>query len=142
MSTHNLLIHCSLFWQDHPFSGIEAGMVAALCINPLDLLKVRYQVSTRAPGGGGIGRGIWLALRDIYAREGWRGLYRGLGLNIAGNASSWGLRSLVRSFTHFLFFFLHLLLAVSPLFRRSESASSMSFDSPLFSPTSKSSSLL
>ena len=65
-----------------------------LCMNPLDLLKVKFQVSTRAPtggGGGGIGRGIWLALRDIHASEGWRGLYRGLGPNVAGNASSWGL---------------------------------------------------
>ena len=61
-----------------------------LCMNPLDLLKVKFQVSTRAPGSG-IGRGIWLALRDIHANEGWRGLYRGLGPNIAGNASSWGL---------------------------------------------------
>ena len=59
-------------------------------MNPLDLLKVKFQVSTRAPGSG-IGRGIWLALRDIHANEGWRGLYRGVGPNIAGNASSWGL---------------------------------------------------
>ena len=61
-----------------------------LCMNPLDLLKVKFQVSTRGPEGG-IGRGIWRALSDIRASEGWRGLYRGLGPNIAGNASSWGL---------------------------------------------------
>ena len=59
-------------------------------MNPLDLLKVKFQVSTRGPEGG-IGRGIWLALRDIRSSEGWRGLYRGLGPNVAGNASSWGL---------------------------------------------------
>jgi len=76
---------------DHAFAGIGAGTAAVLCMNPLDLLKVKFQVSTRAPGSGGIGRGIWLALRDIHASEGWRGLYRGLGPNIAGNASSWGL---------------------------------------------------
>ena len=58
--------------------------------NPLNLLKVKFQVSTRGPEGG-IGRGIWFALRDIHASEGWRGLYRGLSPNIAGNASSWGL---------------------------------------------------
>ncbi len=61
-----------------------------LCMNPLDLLKVKFQVSTRGPEGG-IGRGIWRALHDIHASEGWRGLYRGLGPNVAGNASSWGL---------------------------------------------------
>jgi solute carrier family 25 folate transporter 32 len=82
----------SFRWQDHAFAGIGAGTVAVLCMNPLDLLKVKFQVSTsvRAPGGG-MGRGIWFALRDIHASEGWRGFYRGLGPNIAGNASSWGL---------------------------------------------------
>ena len=69
-------------------------------MNPLDLLKVKFQVSTRGPKGG-IGRGIWLALRDIHTSEGWRGLYRGLSPNIAGNASSWGLYFLL-----YVFFFL------------------------------------
>ena len=79
-------------------------------MNPLDLLKVKFQVSTRAPVSG-IGRGIWLALRDIHANEGWRGLYRGLGPNIAGNASSWGLYFLlcVLHFIPFGFLFLHFL---------------------------------
>ncbi|KAF8491310.1 mitochondrial carrier domain-containing protein [Russula emetica] len=90
-STSYSLIIIVLLWQDHAFAGIGAGTAAVLCMNPLDLLKVKFQVSTRAPGSGGIGRGIWLALRDIHASEGWRGLYRGLGPNIAGNASSWGL---------------------------------------------------
>ncbi|KAI9449517.1 mitochondrial FAD carrier protein [Lactarius psammicola] len=71
-------------------SILGAGTVAVLCMNPLDLLKVKFQVSTRGPEGGN-GRGIWRALRDIRASEGWRGLYRGLGPNVAGNASSWGL---------------------------------------------------
>jgi hypothetical protein len=59
-------------------------------MNPLDLLKVKFQVSTRGPEGG-VGRGIWRALRDIHASEGLRGLYRGLSPNVAGNATSWGL---------------------------------------------------
>jgi hypothetical protein len=89
---HHLATFCSciLFFQDHAFAGIGAGTVAVLCMNPLDLLKVKFQVSTRGPEGG-IGRGIWRALCDIRASEGWRGLYRGLGPNVAGNASSWGL---------------------------------------------------
>ncbi|KAH9005560.1 mitochondrial carrier domain-containing protein [Lactarius hatsudake] len=78
----------------HAFAGIGAGTVAVLCMNPLDLLKVKFQVPTRGPEGG-IGRGIWRALRDIHASEGWRGLYRGLSPNVAGNASSWGLYSLL-----------------------------------------------
>jgi len=93
MSTPNPYSHPSFFPThaiDHAFAGIGAGTVAVLCMNPLDLLKVKFQVSTRGPEGG-IGRGIWRALRDIHASEGWRGLYRGLSPNVAGNASSWGL---------------------------------------------------
>jgi hypothetical protein len=59
-------------------------------MNPLDLLKVKFQVSMLGPKGG-IGHGIWLALRDIRASKGWPGLYRGLSPNIASNASSLGL---------------------------------------------------
>src|SRR6267154_2599911 len=97
-----ILLIILIFWQDHAFAGIGAGTVAVLCMNPLDLLKVKFQVSTRAPGSG-IGRGIWLALRDIHASEGWRGLYRGLGPNVAGNASSWGLYFLL-CVLHFISF--------------------------------------
>nr|GAT46160.1 predicted protein [Mycena chlorophos] len=75
---------------DHAVAGIGAGTVAVLCMNPLDLLKVKYQVATDKPTGG-IGKQIWYSLRDIHQQEGWRGLYRGVGANIAGNASSWGL---------------------------------------------------
>lgn len=59
-------------------------------MHPLDLLKVKLQVATTNPQGG-IGKAIWNSLRDIHATEGWKGLYRGVGPNIAGNASSWGL---------------------------------------------------
>jgi solute carrier family 25 (mitochondrial folate transporter), member 32 len=61
-----------------------------MCMHPLDLLKVKLQVST-APPQGGIGRHIWTSLTGIYRERGWRGLYRGVGPNIAGNATSWGL---------------------------------------------------
>jgi solute carrier family 25 folate transporter 32 len=70
------------FFQDHAFAGISAGTVAVLCMNTLDLLKVKFQVSTRGPEGS-IRRGIWRALCDIPASEGWRGLYRGFGPNVA-----------------------------------------------------------
>ncbi|KAH9025976.1 mitochondrial carrier domain-containing protein [Lactarius pseudohatsudake] len=76
--------------QDHAFTGIGAGTVAVLCMNPLDLLKVKFQMSMRGPEGG-IGRSVWRAQCVIHASEGWRGLYRGLNPNAAGNASSWGL---------------------------------------------------
>ena len=76
--------------QDHACAGIGAGVVAVLCMHPLDLLKIKLQVSTERPKGG-IGRQIWTSLKDIKTNQGWRGLYRGVGPNIAGNASSWGL---------------------------------------------------
>ncbi|KAI0329966.1 mitochondrial carrier [Cubamyces sp. BRFM 1775] len=75
---------------DHAFAGLGAGVVAVLCMHPLDLLKVKFQVATDKPKGG-IGKAIWSSLTEIQARDGWKGLYRGVGANIAGNASSWGL---------------------------------------------------
>ena len=58
-------------------------------MHPLDLLKVKFQVSNQKPTGG-IGTQIWNSLKEIKDTQGWRGLYRGVGPNIAGNASSWG----------------------------------------------------
>lgn len=75
---------------DHAAAGLGAGVVAVLCMHPLDLLKVKLQVATTNPQGG-IGKAIWNSLREIHASDGWKGLYRGVGPNIAGNASSWGL---------------------------------------------------
>jgi solute carrier family 25 (mitochondrial folate transporter), member 32 len=59
-------------------------------MNPLDLLKIKFQVTTKNPTGA-LGKHIWYSLRDIHQQYGWKGLYRGIGPNIAGNASSWGL---------------------------------------------------
>ncbi|THV00569.1 mitochondrial carrier [Dendrothele bispora CBS 962.96] len=75
---------------DHAAAGLGAGVVATLIMNPLDLLKVKFQVATTNPRGG-LGKQIWYALKDIHHERGWKGLYRGVGPNIAGNASSWGL---------------------------------------------------
>jgi len=76
--------------QDHAVAGLGAGTVAVLCMQPLDLLKVQLQVATTKPQRG-LGKQIYTALRDIYVARGVHGLYRGVGANIAGNASSWGL---------------------------------------------------
>lgn len=76
--------------QDHAAAGLSAGVVAVLCMHPLDLLKVKLQVATEKPEGG-VGKQIYHSLKNIKDSQGWRGLYRGVGPNIAGNASSWGL---------------------------------------------------
>lgn len=76
--------------KDHAIAGTGAGVVAVLCMHPLDLLKIKFQVSTSKPEKG-VGSRIYTSLRDIYQTRGVKGLYRGVGPNIAGNASSWGL---------------------------------------------------
>ncbi|GJJ16269.1 hypothetical protein Clacol_010565 [Clathrus columnatus] len=83
---------------DHAVAGTGAGVVAVLCMHPLDLLKIKFQVSTSKPQGG-IGRQIYTSLKDIYQSRGVQGLYRGVGPNIAGNASSWGLYFLFAQYT-------------------------------------------
>lgn len=94
---------------DHAFSGIVAGAVATVCMNPLDLIKVQFQVDTSASNrrrhspssrlarlgrlatGGDVARDMVSALRAIVRRDGWPGLYRGLSPNVVGNSASWGL---------------------------------------------------
>ncbi|KAH8829961.1 mitochondrial carrier domain-containing protein [Flagelloscypha sp. PMI_526] len=75
---------------DHAAAGIGAGVVTTLSMNPLDMVKVKFQVSSTNPRGG-LGKQIWLSLQDTYRQRGIQGLYRGVSPNIAGNASSWGL---------------------------------------------------
>jgi hypothetical protein len=74
-----------VFSQDHAFkfTGINTGAVTVLCMNPLDLLKVGFQVLTRGPEGD-TGRGLWRALCDIDTSEGWREPYRSMGQNFVG----------------------------------------------------------
>ncbi|KAJ7179611.1 mitochondrial carrier domain-containing protein [Mycena filopes] len=67
-------------------------------MNPLDLLKVKFQVATTNPTGG-VGKQIWYSLRDIQRQEGWKGLYRGLGPNIAGKCIELGTLLLIKRAT-------------------------------------------
>jgi len=75
---------------DHASAGLVAGCIATLFTHPLDLLRTRFQVSS-TPIKGGPGKAIWNALVDIKKRDGWGGLYRGLGPNVVGNVTGWGL---------------------------------------------------
>jgi solute carrier family 25 folate transporter 32 len=77
---------------DHAAAGIGAGTVAVLCMHPLDLIKVKFQVATTQPDvSRGIGKQIYGSIKDIWIQRGLRGLYRGVAANMAGNAASWGL---------------------------------------------------
>jgi solute carrier family 25 folate transporter 32 len=59
-------------------------------MHPLDLLKVRFQVANRSKTVSSVGKEILAGLQSIVKRDGWTGLYRGLGVNTVGNAASWG----------------------------------------------------
>ena len=54
-------------------------------MQPLDLLKVKFQVSTASSR-----QSIYASLKDIVKADGFTGLYRGLGVNMLGNSASWG----------------------------------------------------
>jgi solute carrier family 25 folate transporter 32 len=73
-------------------------------MHPLDLVKVRFQIADKGKGlsrapSAGFGREVYGAMREAVTKDGWRGLYRGLSPNVAGNASSWGLYFLLCVFS-------------------------------------------
>ena len=73
-------------------AGVVAGIFAKTGVFPLDLIRKRLQVQgpTRARYIGGTipvyGEGVWRTGKSIVAREGWRGLYRGLGVGLVKSA--------------------------------------------------------
>ncbi|KAL5637255.1 hypothetical protein ACGC1H_001036 [Rhizoctonia solani] len=75
---------------DHAVAGLGAGTIAVLCVQPLDLLRIQLQVATSAPVSRNPLKTIWSSLSKIKAEHGVKGLYRGVGTNVAGNAASWG----------------------------------------------------
>lgn len=82
---------------DHALAGLTAGTITTMVMHPLDLVKVRFQIAdpprgaNGAPLRAGFGKQVLGALKDAVGKDGWKGLYRGLSPNVAGNASSWGL---------------------------------------------------
>ena len=73
-------------------AGVVAGIIAKTGSFPLDLIRKRLQVQgpTRTKYAGGkipiYGRGVWSTGSAIVAREGWPGLYRGLGVGLVKSA--------------------------------------------------------
>lgn len=73
-------------------AGVLASVLAKTGVFPLDLIRKRLQVQgpTRARYVGGTvpvyGKGVWDTGKRIISREGWRGLYRGLGVGLVKSA--------------------------------------------------------
>ena len=73
-------------------AGVLASVLAKTGVFPLDLIRKRLQVQgpTRARYAGGAipvyGQGLWRTGKSIVTREGWRGLYRGLGVGLVKSA--------------------------------------------------------
>lgn len=72
-------------------AGIISGVLAKTAVFPLDLIRRRLQVQgpTRSRYVGGsipIYKGVLATGRTIVGNEGWRGLYRGLGISLVKSA--------------------------------------------------------
>ncbi|KAL8683024.1 MAG: hypothetical protein Q9186_001019 [Xanthomendoza sp. 1 TL-2023] len=72
-------------------AGILSGMLAKSGVFPLDLIRKRLQVQgpMRARYAGGsipVYSGVWATGQAIVSKEGWRGLYRGLGISLVKSA--------------------------------------------------------
>ena len=73
-------------------AGVLAGVCAKTGVFPLDLIKKRLQVQgpTRVQYLSGkipvYGKGVYRTGKTIVGKEGWRGLYRGLGVGLVKSA--------------------------------------------------------
>lgn len=77
------------FGSGDAVAGITASVLSKTAVFPLDTVRKRLQVQgpTRSKYIGGTrmpvyDRGIWGTLTTIVSREGWKGLYRGLGVSL------------------------------------------------------------
>ena len=79
-----------------PLSGVGAGVVCTLVCSPLDVLKTRFQVQgALAREGGSAAKhpygSMLSAVRAVWAEEGLKGFYRGLGPALVTVPIFWGM---------------------------------------------------
>lgn len=73
-------------------AGVIAGVIAKTGVFPLDVIRKRLQVQgpMRSRFAGGMvphyGKTVWSTGKTIWLKEGWRGLYRGLGVSLIKSA--------------------------------------------------------
>ncbi|KAI8836927.1 mitochondrial carrier domain-containing protein [Chytriomyces cf. hyalinus JEL632] len=86
------LPHAKYFYNTSTFhnaiAGFSGGVITTAFLQPLDVVKIRFQVNETSRGG--IFRGTWTSLRKIYGNDGMRGLYRGIVPSMWGASLSWG----------------------------------------------------
>jgi solute carrier family 25 thiamine pyrophosphate transporter 19 len=76
------------FGSGDAVAGIMASTIAKTSVFPLDLIRKRLQVQGPARShfaGGAVpeyGKGVWSTGRAVVIKEGWLGLYRGLGVSL------------------------------------------------------------
>jgi len=87
-----LSIHSLPFGSGDATAGVIAGIIAKTGVFPLDLIRKRLQVQgpMRARYARGdipeYRKGVWSTAKIIVSREGWMGLYRGLGVGLMKSA--------------------------------------------------------
>lgn len=82
----------TLLGMDEALSGLISGAASTLALQPLDLLKVRYQARGNmwSATGQGLG-GLGTTVANVWRREGLRGFFAGASAAVVGSAASWGL---------------------------------------------------
>lgn len=73
------------------FAGALSGCVTKTAVAPLERAKILLQMQAMSLEPGKY-RGIWHALRSVYATEGLRGLWKGNGANVARVVPVYGLK--------------------------------------------------
>lgn len=68
-------------------TGFVAGTAAAICTQPLDLVKTRLMTQGLRPSGLQMYRGVWDTMRTVVQEEGVAGLSRGLGTRLLFTSS-------------------------------------------------------
>lgn len=71
-------------------AGAASGALASVLCAPLDLVRTRLQVWGEIRGKMGVISLIPHMIRDIVAKEGWRGCFRGLGATLITVPAFWG----------------------------------------------------
>lgn len=74
--------------MENLLAGLVAGAASTAALQPIDVVKVRYQVFAGTAQRYG---GMWDAVQTIVGKEGLSALYKGLAPAMIGSAVSWGL---------------------------------------------------